>query len=432
MSRHSDIRKILVIMILTVISLTSALAQNESRFGIHFYGGYSSDDSVSSNIGTNNKAKGLNSFAGGLNSFTTGDQSFAFGENDTVTGSNSVAMGKLSRAMGQYSFAQGYHSVSTGNGSIVMGIENQAYGWCGVGIGYRNKAHGLASFALGSNVYSIRDYAISIGSGINSDAPLVNYEEGIMLGVNSVNPTLFITKSPNDGKVEKERTGKVSIGATVPEAKLHVLSDLDEDADILLEARDKKTNSACIRFQDAGHSISVGADNKMRISARGNGIHFVSDRCCFNSESTFIRNEKDETFLISSPKKMEMESGSIMLAGRVGVNTENHNGDYAMAVNGGIITTEVLIKDIDEWPDYVFDDGYHSLSLHELERYIRTNRHLPDIPSQEEVMTNGFDVATMAVLLLRKIEELTLYTIDLQNQIAEQQQIIDRLKCDGK
>ncbi len=71
------------------------------------------------------------------------------------------------------------------------------------------------------------------------------------------------------------------------------------------------------------------------------------------------------------------------------------------------------------WSDFVFDEGYRLPSLTELERYVKENRHLPDIPTESEVRQGGVDLGEMNALLLQKVEELTLYIIDLQKQIDE-------------
>ncbi|MCR5193389.1 MAG: hypothetical protein K6D59_08800 [Bacteroidales bacterium] len=85
----------------------------------------------------------------------------------------------------------------------------------------------------------------------------------------------------------------------------------------------------------------------------------------------------------------------------------------------GRVRTKSLTVTLDGWSDYVFDEGYHLPSLYELEKYVATNRHLPDIPSAKEVDENGVDLGEMNAKLLQKVEELTLYVIDLQKQIDE-------------
>ena len=80
------------------------------------------------------------------------------------------------------------------------------------------------------------------------------------------------------------------------------------------------------------------------------------------------------------------------------------------------------------WFDHVFDDNYKLMSLSELEQFIKTNKHLPEIPSEKEVKENGINLGEMQGKLLLKIEELTLYIIEQEKQLKELQKQIDELK----
>ncbi len=96
------------------------------------------------------------------------------------------------------------------------------------------------------------------------------------------------------------------------------------------------------------------------------------------------------------------------------------NGD--LKVDGTITTKEVLVT-AEGWPDYVFKNDHKLMPLDELEQSIKKNGHLPDIPSAEEVKKNGVSVGEMQASLLRKVEELTLYMIQLkkENEILKKQ-----------
>ena len=72
--------------------------------------------------------------------------------------------------------------------------------------------------------------------------------------------------------------------------------------------------------------------------------------------------------------------------------------------------------DTDSWADYVFDSNYQLMSLDSLENFIQVNKHLPDVPTTSEVVTNGVDVVEVEQVLLKKIEENTLYLIQLKNE----------------
>jgi len=95
--------------------------------------------------------------------------------------------------------------------------------------------------------------------------------------------------------------------------------------------------------------------------------------------------------------------------GKIGIGTQNPDKDLTVA--GTIHAREVKL-DLDiPVPDYVFEEGYALMSLVELEAYISENGHLPDIPSAEGFRSRGLNMAEMDMMLLRKVEELTLYLI---------------------
>lgn len=98
-----------------------------------------------------------------------------------------------------------------------------------------------------------------------------------------------------------------------------------------------------------------------------------------------------------------------------------YNGDYKLYVANGIMTekVKVALKNTTDWADYVFKTNYDLMPLAEVEDFISKNGHLPNVPSAEEVVESGIDVAKMDAKLLEKIEELTLYIIELKKEINE-------------
>ena len=91
----------------------------------------------------------------------------------------------------------------------------------------------------------------------------------------------------------------------------------------------------------------------------------------------------------------------------------------SLAVNGPIKAKSLTLSATD-WPDYVFDSSYHLPSLSSVENYIRRQHHLPDIPSASAIQKDGLDVGANQTVLMKKIEELTLYNIDQEKRITEQ------------
>lgn len=94
-------------------------------------------------------------------------------------------------------------------------------------------------------------------------------------------------------------------------------------------------------------------------------------------------------------------------------------------IEGQVICQSLRINNWNiEAPDYVFAPKYNLRSLKDVESYISTNNHLPEVPSAKEIKNNGVDVQAMNMTLLKKIEELTLYVIDQDKKIEQLQKLI--------
>lgn len=94
---------------------------------------------------------------------------------------------------------------------------------------------------------------------------------------------------------------------------------------------------------------------------------------------------------------------------------------------GGKISAQSIVVHLSHWADDVFDDNYPLMPLDELANFIGRKGHLPDVPTESEALSNGLDVAQSNELLLRKIEELTLYTIAQQKKIDELERKVNAL-----
>ncbi len=125
----------------------------------------------------------------------------------------------------------------------------------------------------------------------------------------------------------------------------------------------------------------------------------------------------------------EYNKDKVSYYGKVGIGTTNP--DAELTVKGKIHSTsldidgmthceEILVDtNVASVPDYVFEQDYKLLSLEEIKAYIKTNKHLPEVPSAKEMAKSGIKIKEMNLLLLKKIEELTLYVIKLQEDIKE-------------
>lgn len=119
----------------------------------------------------------------------------------------------------------------------------------------------------------------------------------------------------------------------------------------------------------------------------------------------------------SNTSKLEVRSDAIFDKS-VAIGTDIQDG-YDLAVCGNIRAADVKVHAVSDWCDYVFEDDYELKSLEEVEAFIEQNKHLPEIPSAVEVETEGIQVSEMLQLMMKKIEELTLYTIEQDKRIKE-------------
>lgn len=170
-----------------------------------------------------------------------------------------------------------------------------------------------------------------------------------------------------------------------------------------------------------GSTIFTNPDNA--IPAGSNLIYgyysdVVADVNLLNLETTTSESvSPDSRFIVKSN-------------GNVGIGTTNFScstcNGYRLFVRDGIRTEKIKVDVASTagWADYVFATDYKLMPLYEVERYIDENQHLPEVPSAEEVVANGLDLKEMTTLLLKKIEELTLYTIDQQKQIDQLKKMI--------
>ena len=102
----------------------------------------------------------------------------------------------------------------------------------------------------------------------------------------------------------------------------------------------------------------------------------------------------------------------------IGVGGDHTFGEGLLEVNGTIRSQKVVVEE-SGWPDFVFDNDHELRPLPEIQNYIDENGHLPDIPSAKQIETDGLDLGELVKLQMQKIEELTLYVIELERRISE-------------
>ena len=126
--------------------------------------------------------------------------------------------------------------------------------------------------------------------------------------------------------------------------------------------------------------------------------------------------------------KLDVKGSAKTFCMGINTNPPDPESSWKLFVEGGIKAREVLVT-VQDFADFVFSDKYSLLPIYELDQFIAKNKHLPGIPSADEVQKNeGIELGSMQVKLLEKIEEQALYIIDLQKQLDELKQTVNSMK----
>jgi hypothetical protein len=184
-------------------------------------------------------------------------------------------------------------------------------------------------------------------------------------------------------------SGRVGIGTTAPQAKLHITDGTDVSL-------------------SSGGELVLGSTGAANIAMDGNEIQARNSGA---GSALFIQSSGGDVLLIPNE------------TGQVGIGITSSatlpSPDYLLAVDGKIISEEVRVEISGSWPDYVFDKGYPLMPLAQLENHITTYGHLPGVPSASMVEEEGILLGDMNRMLLEKIEELTLHVIAMQKEIDQ-------------
>lgn len=283
-----------------------------------------------------------------------------------------------------------------------------------------NPVRGTVGIGLGSAIPKAK-LDLSIGedylyreSGLRITTPIA-----VLSGGSVTNTSIFhIQKeyqlssgSPITTKTQfivKDRTGNVGINLDEPDSKLHVHNG---------RIKITGTNSyggPMVLFGGTPQNAPAGQWGIEYIAGGNSGLNFWKPSGSNNVGNYYM-------FLA--------DNGKVSIG--LDPNAANtYNGNYKLYVGTGIMTekVKVAIKTTSDWADYVFADDYELQPLSEVKAFIEKENHLPDVPSAEEVVESGVNVAEMDALLLRKIEELTLHLIELEERNETLEQRLERVE----
>ncbi len=280
---------------------------------------------------------------------------------------------------------QNYFTTPPANGLIVEGNVGIGLTTPGAKLDVNGESifRATGTFGVAAN---IRDTG-----GLNSMTIRAYIDRGEIVAQN--NRDFAIKDNQNNVLFYGEYGGNVGIGTVAPGTKLEVSGDI-------------RTS------QGSGGDLTLfeaNATRKNRFIAGADSIGAYINSTYSTGGSTSIR------FL-----RAGLESMRITNNGYVGIGT--NNPDELLTVKGTVHAQEVKVDLLGALaPDYVFAPDYELMSLQETENYIKANRHLPEVPSAAEIQEEGLHLKEMNLLLLKKVEELTLHTIRQEKQIKRLQ-----------
>jgi hypothetical protein len=204
-------------------------------------------------------------------------------------------------------------------------------------------------------------------------------EDGVLsLASNTGQILLLLNKGIHIGGAT-QRAGFFHTQNTVSAPAVEISSGDDSVADLRLDAHGR---------------ITMGGDFNIQLDDNNNG---------FNSMKLYD-SAGNRVFAVD-------EDGGTTL------NTTILPTGYKLAVDGKVICEELTVQLSGSWPDYVFAPEYELLTIEQLKKYVAVNKHLPNIPSASEIEKFGLSVGDMQNRMMEKIEELSLYIIQLQERI---------------
>ena len=251
-----------------------------------------------------------------------------------------------------------------------------------------------------TGVFQSKGYR-TMANNVNYHHFTANHESNAAVFINQVTTTAPIlrlsngTATFNSGvKFSFEGNGNLGIGTTTVAEKLVLY-----------------TGAASPVYTQYGNTKStIGAtDKSFIVGVDGEGNAKVQHRGAFSL--AFGTNNTERMRILSN--------------GNIGIGTASP--DHKLDVVGTIRAHSVQVATT-KTADFVFEENYALMPLSEVEKFVTTNKHLPEVAPATEMLENGINMGDMQIKLLQKVEELTLYVIQQQKKMDQQQKEIEELK----
>lgn len=222
-----------------------------------------------------------------------------------------------------------------------------------------------------------------------------------LTGVDELKSRLFIGE-----------TGWMGINTNNPNALLTIdqFSNGDQTPLLFSVIGGQKSNPRSFQLLSNGNQINASLAGNLLVNNNGNVI-------LTNGSLRVLQGNAS------------IESGDVYVnVGKIGIGIDPNEIEsrHSFGVKGGIKCNLLEIANVRDWPDFVFEASYPLMEIDDLKKYITKNKHLPDLPSAAAMEQQALNIAEMIALLLKKIEELTLYIIQQNEEISLLQKKIEK------
>lgn len=249
----------------------------------------------------------------------------------------------------------------------------------------------------------------------------------------SANPTAVLTNRDNNGNVQWTKINDLPFAA----------DNFYNSNGLLTSARSISLNANPLTIFGSSINFSLSSNGGVGIYATpatnvwNDGVLKTRGRLNFAElpPYTDFATSSANVMLVHgnghvSLSKITSHNEKIVISADNGSSIANNalNNNYLLLVNGKVKAHEYLTDATNGWADYVFDDKYILKPLSEVEKFIKKNKHLPNFPSEKEIVKNGIELGKITTLQQEKIEELTLYAIKQDKKIEDLNKEVEELK----
>lgn len=360
-----------------------------------------------------------------------GNQIVLFG-NDTIVNEPILLWHPTKGALRSGLMENAWNYPNIGNLSTAFGSDTQASGNYSLASGLGNYANSFVESSLGQyslgggnkTVWVSSDPVFEIGNGFSgsnrSNLFTIQKNGNVFIG-NLLDPNLTIGErlvvdggvTVGNTSVSNPLNGTIRYNGTDVEARVNGSWQSLTSGSSGVALWTKSTTNLYPNFDV---DVGIGTTNpsgKLTVSLNTNNTNDFVMSVVANSQNKFVVRANGG---VSIGNFNLPPVNGLTVGGNVQFGNFIANG-YKLSVDGKIICEEVRVQSSLSWPDYVFENDYKLMSIQELEESIKTNKHLPGIPSAKEIKENGQAIADIQKSLLEKIEELTLYIIDQEKRI---------------